>query len=371
MRRLILAGAGHAHARVLLELALRPVTDVEVILVSPVAQAPYSGMVPGWIAGHYRWEECCVDFARLCMRAGARLYVASLTGIDATRSQVMLDDAERLSYDWLSLDIGSTLQPPASERLDILPMRPLATLNTRWNALLDRVVHLCDGSRFRVLMVGGGAAGAESVLAAQEGLRQAAPSVNFTMTLATQGSKIVPAMAAGASHRLERHLSRRGIAVVRNFSASHIDGDAVMAADGRRLHADVALWATGAQAHAWPARSGLPVDERGFIRIDRCLRVIGIANIFASGDCASWQPPLPKAGVFAVRMGPVLAHNLRALIQGTPLRSYHPQRRHLVLLGICSRHAVASWGPLSCEGDWVWGWKERIDRRFLARYNST
>jgi NADH dehydrogenase FAD-containing subunit len=107
MRRLILAGAGHAHARVLLELALRPVTDVELILVSPVEQAPYSGMVPGWMAGHYRWEECCVDFARLCKRAGARLYVASLTAIDVTRSQVVLDDAERLSYDLLSLDIGS------------------------------------------------------------------------------------------------------------------------------------------------------------------------------------------------------------------------------------------------------------------------
>lgn len=371
MRRLILAGAGHAHARVLLELALRPLTDVEIILVSPVEQAPYSGMVPGWMAAHYRWEECCVDFARLCMRAGARLFVASLTGIDVVRTQVTLDDGERLSYDWLSLDIGSTLQPPPSERLDILPMRPLATLNTRWHALLDRVAHLGDGSRFRVLMVGGGAAGVESVLAAREGLWQAAPSVNFTMTLATQGSKIVPTMAAGASRRLTRHLSRSGIAVVHNFSASHIDGDAVVAADGRSLHADVALWASGAQAHAWPARSGLPVDGRGFIRIDPYLRVVGTANIFASGDCASWQPPLPKAGVFAVRMGPVLAHNLRALMQSAPLRSYRPQRRHLVLLGTGGRHAVASWGPLSCEGNWIWAWKERIDRRFLARYNGT
>ena len=370
MRRLILAGAGHAHARVLMDMAQRPVADLEIVLVSPVSQAPYSGMVPGWIAGQYRWEECCIDFVRLCERASARLCLASLTGLDIAHSRIVLDDGEHLPYDWLSLDVGSTLHPPESDVLEVLPMRPLATLNRRWDALLRRVTRLPAGTRFRMLVLGGGAAGVESALAAWEGLRRAAPNVELVMVLATQGHDLVAAMASGSARRLERHFSCRGIEIVRGFSASHIVGDAVVAADGRKLHGNVALWATGAQAHAWPMQAGLPVDERGFICIDRCLRVPGVPNVFASGDCASWQPPLPKAGVFAVRMGPVLAHNLRALVQGTPLCAYRPQRRHLVLLRTGDQNAVASWGPLSWQGKHVWLWKDRIDRRFLARYND-
>lgn len=371
MKRLILAGAGHAHARVLLEVAKSRVPDVEVILVSPVIHAPYSGMIPGWMAGYYRWEECCIDFMRLCERAGATVYVANLTGIDLKRCLVVLDNAETLPYDWLSLDVGSTLQTPRSDRIDVLPMRPLATLNTRWDTLLRRLEQLHSDGRIRVLMVGGGAAGVESVLSVWAGLRLAAPTVEFAFTLATQGREIVPALAAGAGRRLQRHLARRGIAVVHAFSADHIDGDAVVATDGRRLHADVVLWATGAQAHDWLARSGLPVDERGFVRVDRHLRVLGAANVFASGDCASWEPSLPKAGVFAVHMGPVLAHNLAAIMRAEALRSYRPQRRHLVLVGTGNRHAVASWGALAWQGAWVWRWKEGIDRRFVARNNQS
>lgn len=370
MKRLVLAGAGHAHARVLLECVQNRIANVEIVLVSPVAQAPYSGMVPGGLAGHYQWQECCVDFARLCERAGARLHVASVAGADLQRCELTLDDGERLAYDWLSLDIGSTLQPPASKQVNVLPMRPLATLNLRWEALLQQVRRLPEGDRYRVLMIGGGAAGVESMLSAHARLTQVAPKIRFDFTLATARDEIVPGMAKGAARRLRRHLSQRDIALLHDFSATHIDGDAVIDAAGRRLPAEVALWATGAQAHAWPEQAGLAVDARGFVRIDDTLRVTGTENVFASGDCASWHPPLPKAGVYAVRMGPVLAHNLRATIEGAPPQHYEPQRRYLVLIGTGDTHAVAAWGPLSWQGDWVWRWKESIDRRFLARNNA-
>lgn len=369
MKRLILVGAGHAHARVLLEFAQRGVANLEVLLVSPAVQAPYSGMVPGWLAGHYRWEECCIDFAHLCDRAGARLRIDTVTGIDAARSELMLASGERFAYDWLSLDIGSTLMPPDSDRLTVLPMRPLAALHARWQALRETVRQLGAGTTYRVLMVGGGAAGVESVLAAHQQLTQWAPQVCFQFVLATQGDTLVSSLAAGAGRRLDDHLTERGIAVVSGFSAGRLEDGHIVSSKGRTLQADAVLWATGAQAYTWPRKAGLATDASGFIRVDAALRSVSHANVFAAGDCASWRPPLPKAGVFAVRMGPVLAHNLRATIQGEPLQPYVPQRRYLVLIGTGGAHAVAAWGPLAWQGAWVWRWKQRIDRRFVAHYN--
>ncbi len=371
MKRLVVVGAGHAHAQVLLEFAQRRDEDIDIVLVSPVDQAPYSGMVPGWLAGHYAWDECCLDFSHLCSRAGARVRIDTAVGIDIDRSELILAGGERIGYDWLSLNIGSTLAPPESAHLRVLAMRPLASLHERWDALLEAVSRLADGDCYRVVMIGGGPAGVESVLAAHRRLMQAAPRVRFQLMLATDGDDLLQGMARGAARRLRRQLARHDIAVVNNFRAGQLQDDRVVGADGRTLAADAVLWATGAEAHGWPAASGLATDGCGFVRIDANLRSRSHPNIFAAGDCAQWDAPLPKAGVYAVRMGPVLAHNLRAAMRGEPLRAYRPQRRILVLIGSGDAHAVAAWGPFAWQGEWVWRWKQRIDRHFVARYNTS
>lgn len=367
MKRLLLVGAGHAHARVLFDLAGQA-GEIEVTLVSPEPLAPYSGMVPGWMAGHYRWEECCVDFAHLCRRAGATLRIDSATGIDLTACRLQLASGAVLDYDVLSLDIGSTSTPPGSPGAHLLPMRPLAALTERWEALRADVSQLPAGANYRVVMIGGGAAGTESMLATRRQLAQWAPRVAFDYVLATQGEALLPQLAPGAGSRIAAHLRQNGVRVVHGFEAERIGDAGVWSKDGRMLGADVVLWATGAKAHGWPAASGLAHDE-SFVRVDSTLRSVSHPNVFAAGDCASLQPPLPKAGVFAVRMGPVLSHNLQAALRGQPLEDFVPQRRYLVLLGTGDEAAVAAWGPFSWQGKWVWRWKQRIDRRFINYYN--
>ena len=371
MKRLVLVGAGHSHARVLLDFANRPMPDIEIVLVSPVAQAPYSGMVPGWFAGHYAWEECCIDFVSLCRRADAVLRPASVIALDPGTQQLLLSDGQRIAYDWLSIDIGSTLTPPDAERMTLLPLRPLSALQVQWEALRDEVRTLAPGTPYRVAVIGGGAAGVESMLAVHRQFTRLAPQAHVRFTLATQGRELLPGMAAGAVRRLGRHLASRGIHVIHDFSADGIDGMHIVGSGDRKIAADAALWATGAQAYKWPRQAGLRVDERGFILVDECLRSVSHSNVFAAGDCAGWRKPLPKAGVFAVRMGPVLSRNLRAAIEGKPLRMYAPQRRYLVLIGTGDEHAVAVRGGFAAEGGWAWRWKEAIDRRFLARYNES
>lgn len=388
VRNLVLVGAGHAHARVLLDWAQagqRP-DNVRLILVTPTELAPYSGMIPGWLAGHFTWDECCVNFRHLCQLAGAQLQLGEVIALDAERQMLTLDDGTLLPWHTLSLNIGSTLYPVTDGSLPLLPLRPLAHLRHGWEAMQQQIGALAPGSEWQMLVLGGGPAGVESILAAQYRLAQVAPHVRVHWTLLTRGHEILPGMARGAAKRMLHWFGQRQIRVVHGFAARRIANGEVHAEDGRRIRADGVLWATGAQAHRWLQPSTLALDAHGFVRINAQLRSISHPDVFAVGDCCSWQrgadsvadpasrqpepvTQLPKAGVFAVRMGPVLSHNLQARLRGVALQTYAPQRHFLVLIGTGGAHALANRGPFSWQGRWVWHWKNRIDRRFLAQFN--
>ena len=363
---LLLIGAGHAHAVVLRQFAELPLTDVEIILVSPCTGVPSSGMLPAWLAGHYQWQDICIDFVSLCQRSGAQFMIDGVSAIDPDLQQVTLTSGAVLAYDVVSLNIGPTLVPPAHPGSHVIPLRPLYQLEQPWLNLQKELQQLRSGSRYAITVVGAGAAGVESILSMQHALTALVPQHQLSFTLVGAGSDILQGIAPIAAHRLERRMAQRGIKVLRNFLAQRIEDHTVYAEDGRTLKADCLFWATAAQAHRWPRASALLTDDAGFIRISQQLRSISHPTVFAAGDCASWVAPLPKAGVFSVRMGPVLAHNLRATLGGTALIKYQPQRRFLTLIGTGDKNAVASWGIFGAEGKWVWRWKQHIDKKFLA-----
>ncbi|HMM84030.1 MAG: FAD-dependent oxidoreductase [Gammaproteobacteria bacterium] len=358
MTRLLLVGAGHAHAQVLRDWAAAPRPGVQLALVGPHALAPYSGMVPGWLAGAYRFEQIVIDFAALARAAGAAFVAGEAVALDAARRTLTLADGRALGYDVLSLNIGSTLHVPALDGCTVLPMRPLDRLRQRYGAVLDALAR--EPARgLAVTAVGGGAAGCETLLAVLARLRAAAPRLHLDARLVARGDALLPGLARGAARRMQAALTRAGVEV-----HAGRDFDATQDAPPGSL----VLWATGAQAHGWPARSGLACDDAGFVRIDALLRSPSHPEVHAAGDCAAWAEPLPKAGVFAVRMGPVLSRNLRAALGDGDALAYRPQRRHLALLATADGRAIASWGRASAEGAWVWRCKDRIDRGFVARH---
>ena len=157
-RRLLLVGAGHAHAQVLKGWAESPLPGVELVVVSPHALAPYSGMVPGWLAGTYDFDDIVIDFSSLCERAGARWVPAELLRLDPRHRHVELSNGERLRYDLLSLNVGSTLTPPTGDfSARVLPMRPLAELRERYGLLIAQWRDDDRDQPFRITAVGGGA----------------------------------------------------------------------------------------------------------------------------------------------------------------------------------------------------------------------
>lgn len=365
MRRLILVGAGHAHAQVLKAWASAPRSDVELVLVSPHALAPYSGMVPGWLSGVYRYDEIVIDFVQLAARAGARWICAEIDSMDPDRQSISLSNGQSLGYDWLSLNVGSTLLPPTDALCaQMLPMRPLADLYQRYETLLSHWRSEAGDQPLRVVAVGGGAAGFESLLAVLRRLRQERPDRVVQGLLMTSGSRVLPDYPARVQRVALRTLYDAGVDVQVN-TVWH---------DSRDQGSDWILWATGAQSHAWqrdPARRGaLAVSAEGYVLIDAQLRSVSHPNIFAVGDCAQWTPALPKAGVYAVRMGPVLSYNLHATLNGSSLRNYQPQRRFLSLLATADGRAIASRGCWTWSGRWAWYLKNDIDRRFIRRFSA-
>ena len=362
MTRLLLIGAGHAHALLIAAWRERPVAGVELVLVAPVVNAPYSGMIPGWLAGQYSFEQTVVPFESLCQSAGVQLIQAELIKLDPASSTVWLSDGQCLAYDWLSLNIGSTLEPPASAS-PMLAMRPLSSLKDRYQHYLAQWQTSADAKPLVLTTVGGGAAGVESLLCVLHRLRTLRPDRRVQAELITRTTTILPGFSRSAQRLALAALDRADVTVQLGTKWCDTVGHS----------SDLVIWATGAQSHAWQrdpdSRGELQTDPGGFIAVDNCLRSVSHPTIFAVGDCAALPEATPKAGVYAVRMGATLIDNVRRALTDQPLVAFKPQRRALALLNTADGGAIASWGPLGWKGRWVMHWKDRIDRRFIDQLN--
>ena len=351
-----------------------PLPGVRVTLVSRVVDTPYSGMLPGLIAGHYSRDEAHIDLQPLTRFAGARAVFDEAIGIDSVERQVRFRNRPPISYDVLSIDIGSTPNLQVSGAAEhAVAVKPIDRLLERWSALTAR---LCaSNSTTRIAVVGGGAGGVELLLAAQYSMRArladtGRDDAHLEYHLFTEGD-LLPAHNAAVRRRFARILAERRVVVHRSSPVVEVGAGFLCTADGRTHAIDETLWTTQAAAAPWLARSGLAVDDEGFIRVTSTLQSTSHPEVFAAGDIASMvRHPRPKSGVFAVRQGPPLARNLRRALVGEPLEHYRPQRQFLSLISTGNRYAVASRGPIAFEGAWVWRWKDWIDRRFIRTYNA-
>ena len=368
MKRLVLAGGGHAHIEVLRDLAERPGSGIGVTLVNPRPRMVYTGMVPGAIAGHYRLEDCVVDLEALARRANARFVLGAIFRVDSVNRRVHCADGEILEYDILSLDVGSRVSAGGAAGVEqhATPVRPMETLMKGW---ADVMSHTRAGKVGSITVVGGGAAGVELALAMEYRLRRETPNAPPHVRVVTDTGAIVPEFSAGARRRLMLALGRGNIGVHVSSRVTEVGADFVRLDKGLVFASDATFWATGASAPPWLASSGLATDARGFLLTNDMLQSVTDRDVFAVGDCATREGhPLPKAGVFAVRAAPVLAANLRAAAHGGALTPFETSPRYLALVSTGRRHAVGVWGSLSFQGGWAWRWKDRIDRAFIARY---
>jgi selenide, water dikinase len=375
VKDIVLVGGGHSHVSVLRRFGMKPMPGVRLTLVTRDIHTPYSGMLPGYVAGHYSCDDVHIDLGPLARFAGARLYHGEVEGIDPDERLVHVPGRPPVPYDLLSINTGSrprTIDVPGAAE-HAYPVKPIDQWLRQWEALQAQV--LDSRGDFRIVVVGGGAGGVELALSTQYRLQSLLhergddPS-RLHYELLTAGAGILPAHNAGVGRRFSRVLGERGIAVHVDSRVIAVEPGRVAIEGGDVRPADAVLWVTYAAAPAWPAQSGLAVDDGGFIAVDRFLRSTSHPEVFAAGDVAALPDPRPKSGVFAVRQGPVLARNLRRAAASLPLVRYRPQRQFLGLISTGDKYAIASRGNWSWEGRLLWTWKDWIDRRFMRRFNE-
>lgn len=359
MKRVLLLGAGHAQLAVLAALARQRLPGAEVTLVSASERLVYSAMVPGLVAGRYREDDCAIAITPLAAAAGVRFIRDSAVAVDAAAQAVTLADGRRLDYDVLSLNTG-----PVQDRRRIpgahahaLFLRPIEAFVQLW----PRARAQADEDLLDVVVIGGGAAGIEIALAVRHAL-----GARCTLTLVSDGP-LLPNYGKGVQQRALAALARRSVQVLPGrctaVEPSHVCLGTL------RVACDVPIMATGIDAPAWLAGSGLALDAAGFVRIGATLQSASHANVFAAGDLIERDDaPHPRSGVYAVRAGPVLAENLRRFAAGGALTRYRPQRHSLNLMALGDGRALASWNGWSFQGRLMGWWKDRIDRAFVARY---
>jgi len=375
-RDLVLVGGGHSHVAVLKRFGMNPVPGVRLTLVTRELHAPYSGMLPGVIAGHYAFDDAHIDLRPLARFAGARLVHGEAVGIDTAERKVLCRDPPPVPYDLLSINIGSAprVDEIAGFASGVVAVKPIDRFYARWQALAERA--RAAPGRLSVGVVGAGAGGIEVLLAIEYRLRALAAERGLSRRdwefhLVTDTERILPGYDAATRRRIERILRERAIHVHTGARVVGREPGGVRTAAGDLIGIDEVLWATPAGAAPWLRTTGLALDERGFIAVDDTLRSVSHAEVFAAGDVASIAgQPGPKAGVIAVRQGATLADNLKRALTGLALRRFVAPRRFLTILSTGERYAVASRPPLSVEGRLVWRWKDWIDRRWMRKYRE-
>jgi len=365
-RDLVLVGGGHTHALVLRSWGMRPLSGARLTVIDPTPAAPYSGMLPGMVAGHYGQAELEIDLVRLARFAGARLIVGAATGIDATAHRITLGDGRAVDYDVASVDVGVHAQVPNLPGFGEhgLAVKPLGPFAARWQAFVAAVA--AGQARPEAAVIGGGIAGIEVAMAMAHRLRRAAGQAQVSLI---ERAEVIAPESTVLRPRLTRALADMGVRVLTAARVVGVHADHVELAGGAPVPSRLTVGAAGARAHGWPGQGGLPVTEDGFVRVAPDLRVEGHTDLFAVGDCAHLaHAPRPKAGVFAVRAAPVLGDNLRAVLSGSRTRAYRPQRDYLKLVSLGEKKAVAEKLGIAFSGRLLWRWKDRIDRAFMGKF---
>lgn len=360
LRDLVLVGGGHAHIQVVKRFGMRPEPGIRITLIAREVETPYSGMLPGLVAGHYEWSDVTVDLTRLCAFADVRFIDAEVIGLDLEGQEVRLRGRPPIRFDALSINTGGTPGPEYASR-NVTPVKPIGAFLPEWRRLEPTIEGA--GSGAKVTVVGGGAGGVELALAlAHRGA---------DVTIATRSDELVLEFNRSARRRVTRLMAARGIEVRAGFDVESTKGSHVISTSGEELAGEHVFWVTGVCAPAWPRESGLALDADGFIAVNEQLQSVSHPMVFAAGDVAAMtDQPRPKSGVYAVRQGPRLTENLRRFLTGRPLQRYRAQRNAMAIMGLGDDSAIAVRGALTASGRWVWRWKQWIDRRFMRRFTE-
>ena len=363
---LVLVGGGHAQVALLKSLAMKPVPGLRTTLICPDVQTPYSGMLPGFVEGVWTAQDLHIDLARLSQMAGARLIAAPATHLAVNDRLVHIEGRPPAHFDILSVNIGGAPDLTAIEGAteNCIPVKPIGRFRAQLASLTAR------GYPQRIAIIGGGAAGCELALALSKRW-QNATGKRPEIAIFARGARLVPEMPARAARLIFEALTSAGATVHCGQPVTKVETGSLRLEDGTNHEFGACFLVTAVTPPRWIATSGLDLDGRGFLKVDRTLQSTSHPFVFAAGDIASLTGEArPKSGVYAVRAGPILACNVRRYLHGRRLKRWSPQSKALAILGTADGKAIAIRGPHAGSSRAWWWLKKWIDRRWMAKYQN-
>jgi selenide,water dikinase len=368
MKRLLLVGGGHSHLEVMHELRRSPLRNVDVVLLSPEPTAAYTGMVPGMVAGEYPPTALSFDLPALAHAAGARFIRTCVDAVDGPR-RTLTAGGEQMTFDACSINVGSSaagldVDGASAHAMGLRPLTNASALVRRLDAL---IADTSPDSPVPVVTVGGGAAGVEMAIAlALRGAGRAA------VTLVHGGPTLLESSSPRAQRLARLACERAGVRLQLGERVVQALANAVLLKSGISVPSALTAWLAGAAPPALFSAVQLPLTERGFFAVDDTLRSIDSSAVWGAGDCSVMvaYPWVPRAGVYAVREGPTLAHNLRVAVTGigTPQR-YAPQHHFLSVMLSGPDRALFVWRGIAIDAKWPRLLKRRIDLKFMLRHS--
>jgi selenide,water dikinase len=367
---LVLLGLGHTNAHVLRMWRMAPLAGVRLTCVCDFSSATYSGMLPGTLAGLYPRGRMEIDLVRLCAAVGARLLRTQVTGLD--RRQLLCRDRPSIPFDVLSIGIGSV--PKGVDRqadAAVVPIKPMQDFVERLDQRIQVLGRRTNARPIEIAVVGGGAGGVEIACCLPFHLERHWPGLSFRLALVDRGDEILPGASSGAVRLARRVLEQRGVELLLQRGVDRVWQGELLLDDGSSRAVDLAVWAAGAAAPPLLGQLGLPRDEEGFLLTRATLQTVADAPVFVVGDSGSCpEQPRPKAGVYAVRQGPILWENIQRMLRRQPLVEYRAQKGFLSLLATGDRRAILSYKGFAAHAAWCWRLKDYIDGRFMDKYQD-
>ena len=382
----VLLGVGHTNAHVLRNWKMKPFENAQLVCISNFPTATYSGMLPGVLAGQYDVDAMEIDLVRLCASAGSRLIIGEVTEVDHERQEIRFKNRPPLAFDALSIGVGSR---PTFEGVSIgdenplVAVKPMQTFLQRLRTRLAEVqrVAKADGQAktdLRIVVVGGGIGSIEIAFCLHKRLRDDPASLGLSagdakaeLALVTGAKRVGTGLLPATQDKIQELFSQRNITAVEGSRVAEINQDHLLLTNGNRVDADVVIWATSAIAPELLGKIGFETDRRGFLSTRPTLQTVTSDRVFAVGDSGTIVGSnIAKAGVYAVRQGPVLWDNIQRLIHVRKLGDYVPQTGFLKLINTADSKAIAEFKGKTIYSGWSWKLKHRIDAKFMKMYQQ-
>jgi NADH dehydrogenase FAD-containing subunit len=364
-KHLVLAGGGHAHLMVLLNLAIFIEKGHRVTLISPSPYHYYSGMGPGLLSGIYRPQDVRFHVQKTAEARGATFVKDKVVRINPVKKILSLQSGEQVAYDIASFNTGSEVPLTGlirEHRENIIPVKPI------FNLLKARrfLIPVLKERPMNLIVIGGGPAGVE--IAANLWRLVNENHGKATIKLIA-GRKLLGALPEKVGILASRSLTGRGVTVVEGGRVKEVKGEEIRLTDGSSHPFDFAFMALGVQPSRIFCDSGLPSGPDGGLLVNSFLQSANYPEIFGGGDCVSLsEEPLAKVGVYAVRQNPILLHNLLSALEQKEMKAFVPQKDYMLIFNMGNGQGILLKKNFLWEGRLAFLLKDYIDRKFMRKF---